>query len=153
MEKKMSGGSPFYMLGPITTDIAPGYDHITAAIGAALASAYGADFICYVTPSEHLGLPYPEDVREGVIAARIAAHVGDMIKLRDTASDKEMSKARRDMRWRDQFSLAIDPERALEIKGKRGEADERSCTMCGKFCANHILTGMFKKDLLGTDKE
>ena len=83
MEKRMSGESPFYMLGPITTDIAPGYDHITAAIGAALSSSYGADFICYVTPSEHLGLPFPEDVREGVIASRIAAHIGDMIKHKD----------------------------------------------------------------------
>ena len=93
MEKKMSGGSPFYMLGPITTDIAPGHDHITAAVGAALSSSYGADFICYVTPSEHLGLPFAEDVREGVIASRIAAHIGDMIKYKDTSADKAMSKA------------------------------------------------------------
>lgn len=152
LEKKMSGEAPFYMLGPITTDIAPGYDHITAAIGAALSSAYGADFICYVTPSEHLGLPFPEDVKEGVIASRIAAHVGDMIKLKDTQADRLMSKARRDMNWATQFSLAIDPERALEIKNKRGNGDEHSCTMCGKFCANDTLTGMFEKDMLGTDK-
>lgn len=152
MEKKMSGESPFYMLGPITTDLAPGYDHITAAIGAALSSSYGADFICYVTPSEHLGLPFPEDVREGVIASRIAAHIGDMIKHRHMDADKAMSKARRDMRWERQFSLAIDPERAREIKTKRGNGGEHSCTMCGKFCANDILHGMFEKDMAGSDK-
>ena len=153
MEKKMSGGAPFYMLGPITTDIAPGYDHITAAIGAALSSSYGADFICYVTPSEHLGLPYPEDVREGVIAARIAAHVGDMIKHKKMDADKEMSKARRDMKWDAQFRLAIDPERALEIKKKRGDGDEHSCTMCGRFCANEMLRGMFEKNMADSDKK
>ncbi len=153
MEKKMSGGAPFYMLGPITTDIAPGYDHITAAIGAALSSSYGADFICYVTPSEHLGLPYPEDVREGVIAARIAAHVGDMIKNKKMDADKEMSKARRDMKWDTQFRLAIDPERALEIKKKRGDGDEHSCTMCGRFCANEMLRGMFEKNMADSDKK
>jgi len=152
LEKRMSGESPFYMLGPITTDIAPGYDHITAAIGAALSSAYGADFICYVTPSEHLGLPFPEDVREGVMAARIAAHIGDMIKLGRKERDKEMSKARRDMDWARQFALAIDPERAMEIKGKRDNGDEHMCTMCGKFCANDILMGMFTNDMEGSDK-
>lgn len=153
LEKKMSGEAPFYMLGPITTDIAPGYDHITAAIGAALSSAYGADFICYVTPSEHLGLPLPEDVREGVMAARIAAHVGDMVKLKDMDADRLMAKARRDMKWDTQFSLAIDPERALEIKAKRGKGDENMCTMCGKFCANDTLKGMFENDMAGSDKK
>ena len=152
MEKKMSGEAPFYMLGPITTDIAPGYDHITAAVGAALSSSYGADFICYVTPSEHLGLPFPEDVREGVIASRIAAHIGDMIKHKNMDADKVMAKARRDMQWQTQFSLAIDAERAKEIKAKRGNGDEHSCTMCGKFCANDILKGMFEKDMEGSDK-
>jgi phosphomethylpyrimidine synthase len=153
MEKKMSGGSPFYMLGPITTDIAPGHDHITAAIGAALSSSYGADFICYVTPSEHLGLPFPEDVREGVVASRIAAHIGDMIKYKDTRADKEMSKARRDMRWDKQLAIAIDPERMQEIRAKRGESDNDSCTMCGKFCANNILRGAFEASMEGTDKK
>ncbi len=152
MEKKMSGEAPFYMLGPITTDIAPGYDHITAAVGAALSSSYGADFICYVTPSEHLGLPFPEDVREGVIASRIAAHIGDMIKHKNMDADKAMAKARRDMQWQTQFSLAIDAERAQEIKAKRGNGDEHSCTMCGKFCANDILKGMFEKNMEGSDK-
>ncbi len=152
LEKKMSGESPFYMLGPITTDIAPGYDHITAAIGAALSSSFGADFICYVTPSEHLGLPFPADVREGVIAARIAAHVGDMVKRKDMDADKQMSKARRDMKWDAQFAYAIDPERAREIKNSRGNGDEHSCTMCGKFCANDTLMGMFERDMASTDK-
>ncbi len=153
MEKKMSGGSPFYMLGPITTDIAPGYDHITAAIGAALSSSYGADFICYVTPSEHLGLPYPEDVKDGVVASKIAAHIGDMIKYGDTKADKEMSKARRDMRWDKQLAIALDPERMQEIRAKRGESDNDSCTMCGKFCANTILRGAFEACMEGTDKK
>jgi len=152
MEKRMSGESPFYMLGPITTDVAPGYDHITAAIGAALSSAYGADFICYVTPSEHLGLPYPGDVREGVMAARIAAHIGDMIKHGRMERDREMSKARRDMNWSRQFDLAIDPERAREIKMQRGNGNEHTCTMCGKFCANEILSGMFVENMKGSDK-
>ncbi len=153
LEKKMSGEAPFYMLGPITTDIAPGYDHITSAIGAALSSAYGADFICYVTPAEHLGLPFPEDVREGVIAARIASHVGDMIKRKDMNADKIMSKARRDMKWEGQFDTSIDPERAKEIKAKRGNGDGSTCTMCGKFCANGILKGMFENDMAAHDKK
>ena len=153
LQKKMSGDAPFYMLGPITTDIAPGYDHITAAIGASMSSSYGADFICYVTPSEHLGLPFTEDVKEGVIASRIAAHIGDMIKLKHTDKDKLMAKARRDMNWHKQFELAIDPERAMEIKSKRGNGDEHSCTMCGKFCANEMLKGMFDSAMHNTDKQ
>ncbi|QWR78351.1 phosphomethylpyrimidine synthase ThiC [Candidatus Magnetomonas plexicatena] len=152
LAKKLSGEAPFYMLGPITTDIAPGYDHITSAVGAALSSSYGVDFLCYVTPAEHIGLPFPEDVREGVIAAKIAAHIGDMIKLRDTDRDKKISKARRDMDWQSQFDLAIDPQRAVEIRNKRGAANEHSCTMCGKFCANDMLQGMFEKHTKGTDK-
>ncbi|MCE5312616.1 MAG: phosphomethylpyrimidine synthase ThiC, partial [Nitrospiraceae bacterium] len=153
LQKKMSGDAPFYMLGPITTDIAPGYDHITAAIGASMSSASGADFICYVTPAEHLGLPYPDDVREGVIASRIAAHVGDMVKLGSTERDKAMSKARRDMDWQRQFECAIDSERAREIKAKRGNGSEHSCTMCGRFCANDMLKGMFDNSMAGSDKK
>jgi phosphomethylpyrimidine synthase len=97
-------------------------------------------------------LPFPEDVREGVIASRIAAHVGDMVKHKNMHADKEMSKARRNMQWDRQFSLAIDPERAREIKAKRGNGDEHSCTMCGKFCANDILRGMFESDMADSDK-
>jgi phosphomethylpyrimidine synthase len=153
LAKKMSAEAPFYMLGPITTDIAPGYDHITSAIGAALAASYGVDFLCYVTPAEHLGLPFAEDVREGVVAAKIAAHIGDMVKLSDTDRDKAISKARRDMDWGAQFNLAIDPERAVAIRDKRGNnPDGRTCTMCGKFCANDTLQGMFEKHTKGTDK-
>jgi phosphomethylpyrimidine synthase len=153
IQKRMSNDAPFYMLGPITTDIAPGFDHITSAIGAALSSAFGADFICYVTPSEHLGLPLPEDVREGVIAARIAAHVGDMVKYGRKARDNQMAKARRDMRWHEQFALAIEPERAKEIYEKRNSNGSMGCSMCGAFCANHILEGMFRQDLKGSEKE
>ncbi len=153
LAKKLSGEAPYYMLGPVPTDIAPGYDHITAAIGASMAASYGVDLICYVTPAEHLGLPYPEDVKEGVVASKIAAHVGDMIKLKKVMeADKAMAKARRDMQWQTQFSLAINPERAREIMAQRGDPDELSCTMCGKFCANNMLKGMFAKDMEGSDK-
>ncbi|MBF0606292.1 MAG: phosphomethylpyrimidine synthase ThiC [Magnetococcales bacterium] len=153
LAKKMSAEAPFYMLGPITTDIAPGYDHITSAVGAALSASYGADFLCYVTPAEHLGLPFAEDVREGVIAAKIAAHIGDMVKLSDTDRDKTISKARRDMDWNTQFKLAIDPERAVAIRDKRNNNTGRTCTMCGRFCANDILQGVFEKHTKATDKE
>jgi phosphomethylpyrimidine synthase len=161
LAKKMSGGAPFYMLGPITTDIAPGYDHITAAVGAALSSSLGADFICSVTPAEHLGLPLADDIRQGVVAARIATHIGDMIKRKDLQVDKAMSIARRDMQWQTQFSLAIDSERAMEIRAERAMessdgmdgAKEHTCTMCGDFCANDTMRGMFKADMAGTDKE
>ncbi len=147
LEKRMSGEAPFYMLGPITTDIAPGYDHVTAAIGASLSSAYGADFICYVTPSEHLGLPYPEDVKEGVITARIAAHIGDMVKNKDRDRDREMSKARRDLNWKQQFEIALTSERAHYIRNKRQSPSEEHCTMCGEFCASQILKGFFDKEM------
>lgn len=147
LEKKMSGESPFYMLGPITTDIAPGYDHITSAIGAALSSAYGADFICYVTPAEHLGLPFPEDVKQGVITARIAAHIGDMVKLKKRDRDREMSIARRDLDWQKQFELAIAKDEAIRIRNERQPSSEDSCTMCGAFCASRILKGMFENEI------
>lgn len=147
LEKKMSGESPFYMLGPITTDIAPGYDHITSAIGAAISSAHGADFICYVTPAEHLGLPFPEDVKQGVITARIAAHIGDMVKLKKRDKDREMSIARRDLDWKKQFDLAIDKEEAVRIRNERQPSSEDSCTMCGAFCASKVLKGMFDENI------
>lgn len=137
--KRLSGEKPFYMLGPLVTDIAPGYDHMVAAIGASLSSAYGADFICYVTPAEHLALPNVEDVREGVMAARVAAHVGDMIKNGTRDQDLAMGRARRDMLWREQFDLAIDPETAVKIRSERAPADSKVCTMCGDFCAHKIV--------------
>ncbi|MDM7934004.1 MAG: phosphomethylpyrimidine synthase ThiC [Methanothrix sp.] len=137
--KRMTGERPFYMLGPLVTDIAPGHDHIVSAVGASLSSACGADFICYVTPAEHLALPNVDDVREGVITARIAAHIGDMIKLGARDRDMEMGRARRDMLWDRQFELALDPEMARRIRAERSPADRRVCTMCGDYCALKII--------------
>ncbi len=153
MQKRMSNEAPFYVLGPITTDVAPGYDHITAAIGASLSSAYGADFICYVTPSEHLALPDAQDVREGVMAAKIAAHIGDMIKFKSRERDREMSLARRGLDWKKQFELAITGERPNEIRASRMPSDEGSCTMCGEFCATKIVTKYFEEDIEKGDKK
>ncbi|MFC1718564.1 phosphomethylpyrimidine synthase ThiC, partial [Candidatus Poribacteria bacterium] len=137
LEKKLCNGAPFYVLGPITTDIAPGYDHITAAIGGAIAGKAGADFLCYVTPAEHLCLPTAEDVRQGVIATRIAAHVADVAKGSESAQkwDARMGQARKDLDWDTQAELAIDPELVMEIRSKKPSAETEACTMCGKFCA------------------
>lgn len=135
LQKRLSNDKPFYMLGPITTDIAPGYDHLTAAIGAAWAVAHGTDFICYVTPSEHLGLPYPEDVRTGVMSARIAAHTGDMVRLGRRDRDHEMGGARRRLDWEKILSLAIDPSYARAIHDERSSGSSPGCSMCGDKCA------------------
>jgi len=143
LQKRVTNRKPFYMLGPLVTDIAPGYDDRVAAIGAALSSSYGADFICYVTPSEHLALPTPAEVYEGVISARIAAHVGDMVKLKKREADLEMGHARRDLDWERQFALAINPERAREIRKERAPADSDTCTMCGDYCALKIVNRYF----------
>ncbi len=148
IQKRMSNGAPFYVLGPLPTDITPGYDHITAAVGASLSSAYGADFICYVTPAEHLGLPMPDDVREGVMAAKVAAHIGDMVKLKKRDRDMAMGKARRDLDWERQFELAITGDTPRKIRAARQPECEESCTMCGKFCASHVVNEYFKEDLL-----
>ncbi len=137
--KRMTNERPFYMLGPLVTDIAPGYDHIVAAVGASLSSAYGADFICYVTPAEHLALPNVEDVRVGVITARIAAHIGDMIKNHDREQDMAMGRARRDMLWEKQFQLAIDPDTARQVRASRLPTDTNVCTMCGDYCAMKVI--------------
>ena len=141
IEKRLCEGAPFYVLGPIVTDIAPGYDHITSAIGGAIAASAGADFICYVTPTEHLGLPTPEDVREGVIAARIAGHAADVVKGVKGAIewDTEMARARKARDWRRQMELSIDPARAREVRGKRSSADEEVCSMCSEFCAMRVV--------------
>lgn len=147
MQKRMTNEAPFYMLGPLPTDIAPGYDHISAAIGASLSSAYGADFICYVTPPEHLALPFPDDVREGVIAARIATHIGDMIKLNKREDDLKMAYARRDLDWKKQFKLAINSERAQKIREERLPKDAKTCTMCGEYCAIKIVNETFASKL------
>lgn len=151
LQKRMSGGAPYYMLGPISTDVAPGFDHITAAIGAAQSSRYGADLICYITPAEHLALPNEEDVRQGVKAAKVAAYIGDMNKYpeRGRERDKEMSKARRDLNWQRQFDLALYPEDAKAIRASRTPEDESTCTMCGDFCASRGAGKLFAGDLKG----
>jgi phosphomethylpyrimidine synthase len=149
LQKRMSGDAPYYMLGPIATDVAPGFDHITAAIGAAQSSRHGADLICYITPAEHLALPNEEDVRQGVKAAKIAAYIGDMNKYpeRGRARDMAMSKARRDLDWEQQFSLALYPADARAIRASRTPEDEATCTMCGDFCASRGAGKLFNADL------
>jgi phosphomethylpyrimidine synthase len=131
LEKKICKGAPFYVLGPLVTDIAPGYDHISGSIGGAIAAMAGADFLCYVTPSEHLALPSVEDVKNGVIASRIAAHAADIAKGKDLDRDREISKARANLDWEKQFKLCLDPEKAMQLKPKR----KGTCTMCGEYCA------------------
>jgi phosphomethylpyrimidine synthase len=140
LQKRLCGGAPFYVLGPLVTDIAPGYDHITSAIGGAIAAASGADFLCYVTPSEHLRLPTVEDVREGVVAARIAAHAGDIAKKVTGAlgADAELARARKRLDWEAQINLSIDPARARELREKSTPEDPEVCTMCGSLCAIKI---------------
>jgi len=140
LEKEYCNNAPFYVLGPLVTDIAPGYDHITSAIGGALAAMYGADFLCYVSPAEHLGLPDIEDVRQGVIAAKIAAHSADIAKgIKDAQKwDDELSKARADLDWKKQLKFSIDPERAKEIRDKCKISDPDVCSMCGKYCSIKI---------------
>lgn len=137
LEKKLCHGAPFYVLGPIVTDIAPGYDHITSAIGGAIAAANGADFLCYVTPAEHLRLPTLEDMKEGIIASRIAAHAADIAKGISGARkwDNEMSKARMDLDWDKMIELSIDPEKAREYRESSQPEEKETCTMCGKMCA------------------
>jgi phosphomethylpyrimidine synthase len=137
MQKKICHNAPFYVLGPLVTDIAPGYDHITSAIGGCLAAFYGADFLCYVTPSEHLGLPNVDEVREGVIASRIAAHAGDIAKgLPGSMNwDNEMSTARSNLDWKKMIYLSINPDIARTIRERCTDADEDVCSMCGRFCS------------------
>lgn len=147
MEKKICHGAPFYVLGPLVTDIAPGYDHITSAIGGAIAAASGADFLCYVTPAEHLRLPDVDDVKEGIIASKIAAHAADIAKgvkgARDI--DDKMAAARHKMDWDEMFEIALDGEKARRFFEQIPPADRHTCSMCGKMCAvrttNMILEG------------
>lgn len=145
--KSVTDNAPLYLLGPIVTDIAAGYDHIAAAIGAAIAGMAGADFICYVTPSEHLALPTVEDVKEGVIAAKIAAHAIDLVKegQRDRARkrDYEMSLARKNLDWERQFELAIDPEKARKLHSRR-KSESDACSMCGDLCAIKLVKEAFE---------
>ena len=147
MQKRLCHGAPFYVLGPLVTDVAPGYDHITSAIGGAIAATYGADFLCYVTPAEHLRLPNLDDMKEGIIASKIAAHAADIAKgVKNARSwDNEMSKARADLNWERMFDLAIDPAKARRYRAESKPHDEESCSMCGKMCPmrtmNKILNG------------
>ena len=136
LQKEMSGGLPFYVLGPIVTDIAPGYDHITSAIGGAIAAAAGADFLCYVTPAEHLSLPGPADVHTGVIAARIAAHAGDIAKGLPGAAewDRKLSQARAAQDWTTQINLSIDPRHARQARSAVAAHSADVCSMCGDYC-------------------
>lgn len=146
LEKKLCHNAPFYVLGPLVTDVAPGYDHITSAIGGAIAAAHGADFLCYVTPAEHLRLPDVDDVKEGIIAAKIAAHAGDINKIKSAREwDLEMSKRRQKLDWEGMFELALDPEKARRYRAESKPTDENTCTMCGAMCSmknmNLILEG------------
>lgn len=147
IQQSVCKGAPFYVLGPLVTDIAPGYDHITAAIGGAIAASAGASFLCYVTPAEHLRLPNRDDVKEGIIASRIAAHAADIAKGIPGAKewDRKMAQARARLDWEEQFSLAIDPEKARRYRAESKPEKEDTCSMCGNFCAvknmNRILSG------------
>ncbi len=147
LEKKLCHGAPFYVLGPLVTDVAPGYDHITAAIGGALAAAKGADFLCYVTPSEHLRLPTLEDVKEGVVATRIAAHVADIAKGVKGSSDWDLkfSKLRKELNWKEQLKLALDPEKPKKYREERKPGLSDVCTMCGKYCSIKALQKFLRK--------
>ena len=149
IQKKLCHGAPFYVLGPLVTDVAPGYDHITSAIGGAIAATYGADFLCYVTPAEHLRLPNLEDMKEGIRASKIAAHAADIAKGIEGARewDNKMSKARADIDWEEMFKLAIDPEKARRYRAESKPHDEETCTMCGKMCSMRTM----KKILNGED--
>lgn len=140
VQKKLCNNAPFYMLGPIVTDIAPAYDHIVSSIGAAQSAGAGADFICYVTPAEHLALPGPEDVKEGVIASRIGAYVGDMVKGRHQGEkDLVMANARKKLNWEAQYAAAICPADARAIRDDKPPEDPDTCTMCGAYCAVKIV--------------
>jgi phosphomethylpyrimidine synthase len=140
IEKSLCRNAPFYVLGPLVTDIAPGYDHIVGAIGGAFAALAGADFLCYVTPAEHIGLPRVEDVREGVIVTKIAAHAADVVTRHAAAKwDYRMSKARADLNWKQQYKMAIDPETFQNTRQERQPAIAEVCTMCGEYCAIKLL--------------
>lgn len=148
LQKRMCKGAPFYVLGPLVTDVAPGYDHITSAIGGAIAAWNGADFLCYVTPAEHLGLPTEQDVRDGVIASRIAGHAADIVKGIPGARDwdDKMAKARKALDWESQLNLAIDPLKARAVRKEKNPEGMKECTMCGEFCAMKVIG-----EYLGTD--
>jgi len=155
IQKELCKGAPFYVLGPLVTDVAPGYDHITSAIGGAIAGAAGADFLCYVTPSEHLRLPDLEDVREGVIASRIAAHAADIAKGVKGAIewDREMSRRRKSLDWKGQIELSINPDRARKLRESSLPKESDVCTMCGEFCSMKGVSAYLKKEDKGRKTE
>ncbi|HKD66326.1 MAG TPA: phosphomethylpyrimidine synthase ThiC [Candidatus Binataceae bacterium] len=146
LEKRVCGGAPFYVLGPLTCDVAPGYDHITGAIGGAIASAAGTDFLCYVTPAEHLRLPNVDDVREGVIATRIAAHSGDLVKGVRAAKvwNDQMSRFRKALNWEGMYAMAMDPDKARRYKEESEAAGSNVCTMCGSLCSINVDNASIK---------
>jgi len=141
LQKRVCQGAPFYVLGPLVTDIAPGYDHIVSAIGGAIAASAGADFLCYVTPSEHLGLPSEEDVKEGLIASKIAAHTADIVKGIKGARERDLklSVARKQLDWEKQLELVLDPHKFKEVRRQR-KTGTKACSMCGDFCAMRIVS-------------
>jgi phosphomethylpyrimidine synthase len=147
LQKSLCNNAPFYVLGPIVTDIAPGYDHITSAIGGALAAYFGADFLCYVTSAEHLKLPDIEEVKEGVIVSRIAAHAADIARGHPGAreSDDQMALARKNLDWEKQISLAINPDLAKKLREKCPSENKDVCSMCGEFCAIKELKNVINK--------
>jgi phosphomethylpyrimidine synthase len=147
LQKRLCHGAPFYVLGPLPTDIAPGYDHLVSAIGGAIAGSAGADFLCYVTPAEHLRLPTLEDVKEGLIAGKIAAHIADLAKGVKGAWewDLEMAKARAELDWERQIELSIDPEKARRYRMEGGISRSKACTMCGEYCAIKVFEHAYKK--------
>lgn len=148
LEKAMSGGAPYYVLGPLPADSGAGYDHITAAIGAASSAWHGADLICYITPAEHLALPNEDDVREGLRATRLAARIGDVAKYPERREqEKKVALARRDTDWKEHFELLMFPEKAAEVRNSRAPENSSTCTMCGDFCAMERGISLFKDDL------
>lgn len=155
IQKRLCHDAPFYVLGPLVTDIAPGYDHITAAIGGAVAAASGADFLCYVTPAEHLRLPDANDVREGLVATMIAAHAADIAKGVPGARERDdrMSDARRRVDWEEMFSLAIDPEKPRRVFESAPPTNEGTCTMCGEMCAVHTVNQIMEGLVVNLDEQ
>lgn len=145
IQKKLCYGAPFYVLGPLVTDIAPGYDHIVGAIGGAVAAQNGADFLCYLTPAEHLSLPDVEDVREGLIASKIAAHVGDLCRRKDNNKDNQMACARRALDWDKMFEIALDPDKARKYRARGNTEKDEGCSMCGDVCAIKIVDKYLSK--------
>ncbi|MEN8140342.1 MAG: phosphomethylpyrimidine synthase ThiC [Thermodesulfobacteriota bacterium] len=150
LEKRMSGNAPYYVLGPLPADSGAGYDHITAAIGAANSARYGADLICYITPAEHLALPNEDDVRQGVRATRLAARIGDIAKYpKRREQEKMVALSRRDTQWEEHFKLLMFPDQAKEVRKERSPEKEGTCTMCGDFCAMERGHALFKDDMKG----